>query len=58
LSLGLEALFIIVTVSCLASSAISTGGDCTAFSTFHPSYHSHLPTSEDGTDTVFRNVGL
>jgi hypothetical protein len=31
LSLGLEALFIILTVSCLAS-AISTGRDCTAFS--------------------------
>ena len=33
LSLGLEALFMILTVSCLASSALSTGRDCTAFST-------------------------
>jgi len=33
LSLGLEEIFIILTVSCLASSAISTGRDCTAFST-------------------------
>jgi hypothetical protein len=23
-----------------------------------PSYHSHLPTYEDGTDRVFRNFGL
>jgi len=33
LSLGLEELFIILTVSCLASSVSSTGRDCTAFST-------------------------
>jgi hypothetical protein len=33
LSLGLEELFIILTVSCLASSAISTGRNCTAFAT-------------------------
>ena len=32
LSLGLEELFIILTVSCLASSTIFTGTDCTAFS--------------------------
>jgi hypothetical protein len=28
------------------------------FATFQPSYHSHLPTCEDGTDSVFRNVGF
>jgi hypothetical protein len=33
LSLGLEALFMILTFSCLASSALSTGRDRTAFST-------------------------
>jgi len=33
MSLDLEELFIILTVSYLASSAISTGSDCTAFST-------------------------
>ena len=33
LSLGLGEFFIILTVSCVASSAVSTGSDCTAFST-------------------------
>ena len=33
LSLGLEALLKILIVSCLTSSALSTGRDCTAFST-------------------------
>ena len=38
LSLGLEELFIFLRVSCLASSTISTGRDCTALST--PIQHS------------------
>jgi hypothetical protein len=60
LSLGLEELFIILTVSCLASSAISTGRDCTAFSI--PAKMSSIgivrgvTAHEDG--TVFRNVGI
>ena len=33
LFLGLEALFMILIVSCLTSSALSTGRGCTAFST-------------------------
>ena len=33
LSLGFEEFLMILTVSCLASSAVSTGSDCTAFST-------------------------